>query len=116
MQDAYLYAAGTLGIVISIVHGFLGETKIVAPSQAPASQAKRVMRAIMFISAVYWFAGGLVLLLTPAVLTEAQRPLAVYGAAFLFLTGSLGNFWATKGRHFGWMLLAVAGGLAVAGA
>lgn len=33
----------------------------------------------------------------------------------LYLYGAIGNFWGTRGRHPGWMLLAVALVLMVAG-
>ena len=116
MENVYLYTAGLLGICIAGVHGYLGEMRVVVPSQAPTDQAKRILHAIMVISAIYWFAAGLILLLTPILFLENQRALIAYGAAFLFSTGSLANFWATRGRHFGWVLLAIASGLAILGA
>lgn len=116
MKDALLYAAGALGIAISILHGYLGERLVVGPSEASTRRAKRVMRAIMFLSAVYWFAAGVLLLVAPVLLEPSQRFFAICVAAFLFATGSLGNLWATRGRHPGWALLAVATALALVGA
>ncbi|MEO1731728.1 MAG: hypothetical protein AAFR64_13465 [Pseudomonadota bacterium] len=116
MHNGLLYAAGLLGVVISLIHGYLGEKLVVGPSKAPTLRAKRVMRAIMFLSALYWFAAGALLLATPDFLAPSQRALAVIVAAFLFATGSLSNLWATRGGHIGWALLAFATGLAVAGA
>lgn len=116
MQDLFLYSAGALGILISVIHGYLGQTRVVGPAQTPTKQTKRVLEAIMLISAVYWFAAGVLLLVTPAGMLDADRSLIVYAVAFVYLAGSLGNLWATRGRHFGWALLAIASGLAIAGA
>ncbi|MEM9289192.1 MAG: hypothetical protein AAGA36_12710 [Pseudomonadota bacterium] len=116
MENVFLYSAGVLGLAISVIHGYLGEMKVVRPVQASTEQAKRILHAIMFLSAVYWFIASLMLLMTPTLLPEAQRPVVAYGVAMVFLSGSLGNLWATKGTHFGWMLLAIAAALAIAGA
>ncbi|MEM1197332.1 MAG: hypothetical protein AAGH57_14610 [Pseudomonadota bacterium] len=116
MRDILVYSAGGLGILIAIVHGYLGEKLVVGPSEAPTGRAKRVMQAIMFLSALYWFAAGALLLAAPVFLEPSQRTLAILVAAFLFATGSLGNLWATRGGHFGWVLLALATGMAVGGA
>ncbi|MEM7706423.1 MAG: hypothetical protein AAF358_12760 [Pseudomonadota bacterium] len=75
-----------------------------------------MLQAVMLISAVYWFAAGVLLLLTPSGFLDADRLLVAYAVAFIYVIGSLGNLWATRGRHFGWALLAIAGALAVAGA
>ncbi|MEM9880358.1 MAG: hypothetical protein AAF862_13890 [Pseudomonadota bacterium] len=116
MQNLMLYCAGILGILISIVHGYLGEFKVVRAVEAPSGQVKRVLQAIMFLSAVYWFAASVLLLITPAFMPSAIRPFLAIGVAVIFLTGSLGNLWATRGSHFGWVLLAGIAGLAFAGA
>ncbi|MEM7284064.1 MAG: hypothetical protein AAF438_20860 [Pseudomonadota bacterium] len=115
MTDTLLYASGALGVLISLVHGYLGETKVVVPSEAPNPSAKRVLHAIMVLSAVYWFAAAVLLLVTPEFVSVSARPYVVYGVAAVFLSGSVGNLWATRGRHPGWALLAIAAGLAVAG-
>lgn len=116
MSDTLLYLSGGLGVVISIAHGYLGQTKVVRPVVASTAAAKRVLGAIMFLSAVYWFAASVLLLATPNYVPEAARTVIVYGAAAVFLSGCLGNLWATRGRHFGWMLLVLATVLAIAGA
>lgn len=116
MQDMMLYGAGGLGVGISIIHGYLGETKVVRTARLPSPQGKRILQALMFLSAVYWFAAGVLLLLAPTLISGSAKPFVIYGAAFLYLSGSIGNLWATRGRHFGWVLLAIAALLALAGA
>ncbi|MEM9169782.1 MAG: hypothetical protein AAGC56_09015 [Pseudomonadota bacterium] len=116
MDDLFLYLSGGLGVTVSIVHGYLGETRIVRPVVASSAAAKRVLSAIMFLSAVYWFCAGALVLSAPTFFPGATRSVIAFTAAGIFLSGALGNFWATRGRHFGWALLALCCGLAIAGA
>jgi len=115
MNDFFLYVAGSLGLVISIIHGYLGETKVIQPIQTSSVVGKRVLSAIMFLSAVYWGIASLILLAAPTQFPEAARTVIVLGVAAVYLSGSLANLWATRGSHFGWILLALATGLTVAG-
>ncbi|MEM1140358.1 MAG: hypothetical protein AAGH45_10795 [Pseudomonadota bacterium] len=115
MKDILLYLSGGLGMAIALVHGYLGETKVVRPTAASTPAAKRVLHAIMFLSGVYWFVASAILVATPAYVPELVRPIVVYGVAAIFISGCVANFWATRGRHFGWALLALAAGLALAG-
>jgi hypothetical protein len=56
----------------------------------------------MLAAAPIYFEGGL-------------KTSIAYIVAAIFASGAAANFWATRGKHFGWMLLAVAGLLAVIG-
>lgn len=116
MKDLMLFSAGGLGMVIAVVHGYLGETKVVRPVQGTTDSAKRVLQAIMFLSAVYWFIAGLVLAAAPVYFEDGLRAVIAYIVAAVFASGALGNFWATRGTHFGWALLAAACLLAIFGA
>ncbi|MEM9622157.1 MAG: hypothetical protein AAF993_10940 [Pseudomonadota bacterium] len=116
MNEVMLTTAGVLGMLIALVHGYLGETQVVRHAQAATESGQRVLHAIMFLSAVYWFVGGLVLALAPAYLDAGTTSVVAYTVAAIFAGGALGNLWATRGKHFGWLLLAAATGLAVAGA
>lgn len=116
MKDVMLLVAGGMGMVIALVHGYIGETKVVRPVQATTDTAKRVLQAIMFLSAVYWFFAGLALAAAPVYFEGAPKTAIAYIVASIFASGAIGNFWATRGRHFGWMLLAVACSLALFGA
>lgn len=116
MKDMMLFAAGGLGMVVALVHGYIGETKVVRPVQATSDVAKRVLQAIMFLSAVYWFVAGLVLATAPIYFEGGLKTAVAYIVASIFASGAVANFWATRGRHFGWMLLAAACSLAFIGA
>jgi len=115
MADILILMAGVLGMIIAVVHGVLGARKVVGPIEGAPPSAKRIMHAIMFLSAVYWFIGGAALALAPLYFDAEQKRLAVTVVSAMYGTGAAANFWATRGRHFGWMLLILATGLAVAG-
>ncbi|MEM6555506.1 MAG: hypothetical protein AAF642_06515 [Pseudomonadota bacterium] len=116
MADISLYLAGSLTVAIAFVHGYLGATKVVGPSTAPSASAKRILHAIMFLSAVYWFVGGVLLIAAPALFEGEIRKWVVYGIAAMLVSGALGNMWGTRGKHFGGYFLLLVGGLAVFGA
>lgn len=115
VEDLFLYAAGTLGAAVSIIHGYLGEHKVIQPIETPTAAGKRILSAVMFLSAVYWGVASLLLLFVPTHVPEAARVAVVLGVAALYASGSFANLWATRGKHFGWVLLAVAALLALAG-
>lgn len=116
MSNILLYTAGTLTILISIIHGYLGGAKVVQPSTAPTPEAKRILHAIMFLSAVYWFVGGVVLIAAPHLFEGDVRRWTVYAIAAMLASGAIGNIWSTRAKHFGGYFLLVVTGLTIAGA
>jgi len=102
-------------MVIALVHGILGARKVVGPIEGAPPPAKRILHAIMFLSAVYWFIGGAALAVAPVYFDAEQKRLAVTVVSAMYASGAAANFWATRGRHFGWMLLVLAASFAVAG-
>ena len=116
MSSASIVVAGCLGMCIALIHGYLGETKVVRIVQGTPATPKRVLHAIMFLSAVYWFVGGAVLASGPLYLTAHEQGVAALIIGTMYLTGALGNLWATRGRHVGWVLLTCAVALAWSGA
>ncbi len=111
MNDALGVMAGVLGMLCAIAHGYLGETKVVRPVQNIPASAKRVLQAIMFLSAVYWFVAGAAAAASPF-LTAHDRRLALFIAGAIYFSSAAANFWATRGRHFGWVALSAAAALA----
>ena len=116
MSANLIVIAGCLGMLVAVVHGYLGATKVVALVNDIPANAKRVLHAIMFLSALYWFVGGMLLAAGPLYLTTAEHRIAALIVGALYLSGAVGNFWAMRGRHFGWMLLMCSVALAWSGA
>src|SRR5215468_4262386 len=85
-QDLALGLAGLIGSGVALVHGLLTQRLMVEPFRAMASTAR-----------------------TPASIATAL----LVGSSYLF--GAAGNLWATRGRHPGWLLYAIALGLIVYG-
>lgn len=117
-----LAVAGLIGAVVAIVHGVLVQRLIVAPLSPIAAAnpsfspvVRRLISPLLHFSTAIWFAGGIALML--ATQLEAQARLFVgilVGGAYLL--GAAGNFWATRGRHPGWMMMALALVLIIFGA
>lgn len=116
METILLPLAGVLGVLVALAHGYLGETRIIAAASFPSRQAKALVRAIWQLSTVTWALGSLAIAAAPSLIAEsATRQVVVAVAILPMLWGIIANAWITKGRHFGWMALAVVVGLAVTG-
>jgi hypothetical protein len=114
-QDAALGLAGVIGSGVAVVHGILVERLMVRPFEPLLLQDKRmtasvrrIVPGLLHFSTFNWFLGGLALI-AAAIWFEQDARLAtglLVGSSYLY--GALGNLWATRGRHVGWMLYAVA--------
>lgn len=112
LRDVALMAAGILGAGVAVIHGVLTQRFIVEPirrlgAERLAPQIVRLAAMLLQFSTFAWLLGGLALAATPWMGAGARTATAVLvGVAYLFAV--VGNAWATRGRHPGWMLYAVA--------
>ena len=112
-HDAALAMAGVIGSGVAVVHGVLTQRLMVGPFEQLADRRiaapiRRLVPLLLQFSTFNWFVGGLALIVA-ANSFEHEARLAtglLVGSSYLF--GALGNLWATRGRHTGWMLYAVA--------
>ena len=114
-QDAALGLAGVIGSGVAVVHGILVERLMVRPFEPLLLQDKRmtasvrrIVPGLLHFSTFNWFLGGLALI-AAAIWFEQDARLAtglLVGSSYLY--GALGNLWATRGRHPGWVLYVVA--------
>lgn len=122
LQDIALVAAGIIGSGVAVVHGVLTQRLMVnviieaaAHDRRFSGPISRLVPILLHFSTAVWFAGGIALI--AAVFCpgrEARMAISLLvGGAYLF--GVIGNFWATRGRHPGWLLLAIACILIAAG-
>jgi hypothetical protein len=104
-QDGALGAAGVVGMGVAVFHGVLVQRLMVAPFAAAADLR---MSALLHLSTFNWFVGGLALIAIAAGVEPDGRLIAglLVGSSYLF--GAVANHWGTRGRHPGWMLIAVA--------
>lgn len=113
LHDAALAGAGIIGVVVAVIHGVLTERLMAAPFRARAepplsATIRRIAPLLLQFSTFNWVVGGLVLVAAALWLgPEAKRVAGLLvGSSYLF--GAVGNLWATRGRHPGWVLYAVA--------
>ncbi|MES2894729.1 MAG: hypothetical protein V4759_01755 [Pseudomonadota bacterium] len=118
-QDVALGAAGLIGSGVAVFHGVLTQRLMVVPLEETSDRRlsapiRRLVPVLLHLSTVSWFVGGLALIAAFWFSAEARLVTGIFVGG-LYLYGAIGNFWGTRGRHPGWMLLAVALGLMVAG-
>jgi len=103
--------------VAAIVHSYIGELKIYRPlfaatewSGAMQSETmRRVARAVWHLPSLCWVLMAVMVLLIPSF--EPQSALPYYFASAVYGVSGLGNLIATRGRHFGWIVLIAAAAL-----
>lgn len=116
MNDTFLIAAGIGGMLIAMIHGFFGHSKLLPRVTGLPRTLRKINAAVFQLSTLYWFAGGVALVAAPFVLSSGERTLIAFAVAFMYLTGAAANLWATRGRHMGWPLLVGVAVLALIGA
>src|SRR4051794_6863105 len=115
MRDLILQCAGVAGILVALIHGVLGETKVFAKATIQPESLRTLIRIVWQAGTVAWIGGGVLLIAVPLLGSESARhwitatAIAVYGFALI------GNAWWSRGRGFGWKALGVVVALAVAG-
>jgi hypothetical protein len=115
MKDLLVQAAGCLGIGAALVHGYLGETRIFATARIEPNWARRLLWVVWHCGVVAWVAVGVLLILLPAMGSGGARIAIIAASAAVFGAGVVGNAWASRGRHFGWVWLSAVVALALAG-
>jgi len=110
--DIALIVAGLVGSGSAVIHGVLTQRHLVDPFQdivaaRSSTMVQRIGAVLLQFSTFNWFVGGLALILAAYVLGREAR-LAVgllVGSSYLFAV--IGNFWASHGRHPGWVLYGI---------
>ena len=69
---------------------------------------RRLVPLLLHFSTVSWFLGGLALIGAALWFQSGARLATGLCVGGLYLYGALGNLWGTRGRHPGWLLMAVA--------
>ena len=114
-QDAALAMAGVIGSGVAVVHGILVQRLMVRPfeefflaDKRIANSIRRLVPLLLHFSTISWFLGGLALIAAANWFGHDARLATGLFVGGLYLFGALGNLWATRGRHPGWMLMAAA--------
>jgi uncharacterized membrane protein len=115
MRDLALQLAGVLAVLVAIVHGVLGETRVFPRVQIEPPWARRLMRAVWHCGSLAWIGGGALLIAAPSFASDSARRWVVIVLAAVFGSAAIGNAVANRGRHYGWALLSAVVVLALVG-
>ena len=113
LHDAALVIAGIVGSTVAIVHGVVTQRVMVRPvheltaGKLPQS-IRRLVAALLHFSTFNWFVSGLALLIAVYSFGREARLATCLLVGSSYLYPALGNLWATRGRHVGWVLYTVA--------
>ncbi|MGE5157511.1 MAG: hypothetical protein ACM3OF_05115 [Gemmatimonas sp.] len=115
MRDILLQSSGLLAIAAALAHGMLGETRVFARATIEPKRVRSLIRAVWQAGTVAWIGGGILLIVASEIASQAARHWIIAIFAVVFGFAALGNAWALRGRHFGWIAMSAVVALAVAG-
>jgi hypothetical protein len=115
MRDLLLQCSGVISIAAALIHGVLGETKVLPRVTVQPARLRTLIRLVWQAGTVAWIGCGVLLIAAPWMASEPARHWIVVTTAAVFAFAALANAWATRGRHFGWMVFGAVVALAVAG-
>ena len=115
MRDLILQCAGVAGIIVALIHGVLGETKVFARATIQPESLRTLIRLVWQAGTVAWIGGGVLLLAAPHLGSETARHWIVATIVTVYGFAAAANAWWSRGRGFGWKALGVVVALAVAG-
>ena len=115
-MEFWMVAVGLACVAVAVVHGYFGHVQLIAPTSFATPQAKGLVGAIWQFSAVVWAVSGLIIAASPWIFDPGQRLAGVTMACIPLAYGAGANALITRGRHFGWKLLAAIMAAAIGGA
>jgi hypothetical protein len=115
MRDLFLQCSGLAAIAVALMHGTLIETRVFARATIEPPWLRNMIRLCCQIGTIGWICGGVLLIAAPSMESASARHWIVITMSAMYGFGVIGNAWATRGRHFGWMALSAAIAMAVAG-
>jgi hypothetical protein len=115
MRTLLVQSAGVLALVAAIIHGVLAETKIFPRIRIEPERLRVLIRLVWQCSTVAWMALAVLLIASPSFGSDTARQWVIAVSIVTFGLAAIGNAWATRGRHFGWVALTAVVGLAATG-
>jgi hypothetical protein len=112
-HDAALIIAGLIGSFGAVVHGMLTQSHLVVPVRELAAArisapVQRLMTILLQFSTFNWFIVGLALIGAAFAFGPGARLATGVLVVSSYLFATLGNLWATRGRHPGWIVYGAA--------
>ena len=115
MRDLLLQCSGVGAIVVALLHGVIGETRVFKRATIEPPRLRTLIRLVWQAGTVAWIGGGVLLIAAPWTGSDSARHWIVATMIVVFGSAALANAWATRGRHFGWMAMGGVVVMAVAG-
>jgi hypothetical protein len=115
MRNLLVQLAGILALAVSVMHGVLSETKVFPKARIEPEWARRLIRLVWRASTVAWICLAILLIAAPSMGSDAAREWIIAMGIVTFGAAAIGNAWATRGRHFGWVAMTIVVGLAASG-
>lgn len=115
MRDIVLQIAGTLAIVVAVVHGAVAELQVFPKVRIESRRAQRLLHMVWQASTIDWICIGALLIVAPALGSETARHWIIAAAVIAYGYAAIGNAVANRGRHVGWCLMSAVVGLSLAG-
>jgi hypothetical protein len=115
MRTLLVQSAGVLALAAAIIHGVLAETKIFPRIRIEPERLRLLIRLVWQCSTVAWMALAVLLIAAPSFGSDAACQWVIAVSIVTFGLAAIGNAWATRGRHFGWVALTLVVGLAATG-
>src|ERR1700760_258011 len=103
MRDLILQCAGVAAILVALLHGTLGETKVFARATIEPARLRTLIRLVWQAGTAAWIGGGVLLLAAPWMQSEPARHWIIATTAIVYGVAALANAWWSRGRHFGWV-------------
>lgn len=114
MQNLALVLSGLIGASTAIIHGILTERLMVKPidrrlaaDPGVSTAIRRIVPPLLHYSTYSWLVGGIALVIAATVAGAETRLAVSLLVGSMFLYAAVANLWATRGRHPGWMLMAI---------
>jgi hypothetical protein len=114
-RDLALQAAGSLAILVALIHGFLAEFYVFAKARIEPERMRTLLRLVWQASTLDWIAVGVLLIATPSFESPTARRWVVGIAVAIYAYAAIANALATRSPHPGWILMTCVVALAVLG-
>ena len=115
MRDFLLQGAGALAILAALIHAVIGETRVFTRVHIEPARLRTLIWLVWQAFTLAWIACGVLLLAAPWMGSEPARHWIVAALVPVFAFAAFANAYASRGRHFGWMVLGAVVGMALAG-
>jgi hypothetical protein len=114
MRDVLLQCAGLGAIAAALAHGVIGGNKIFPRVTIEPPRLRTLIWLVWQAGTVAWIGFGALLIAAPLMASEPARHWIIAVFACVFAFAACCNAFASRGRHFGWVVFSAVVAMAVA--